>query len=124
MKKRGKPCILLVGLLVLMLALPPGCATLTDLFCSPTADEIANATMALGNANDLSTFLGTLPASPETAAVLAAINLALPVLNDVRNNICVSAEKLKAALEVVTNNEKVMLKSMPAYKGFKAMKGK
>jgi len=122
MKKRGTCKLFLAVVLVMFLA--GGCATLTNWFCSPTADEVANAAMALGNANDLATFLGTLPASPETAAVLAAINLALPVLNDVRNNICVSAEKLKDAVAVVTNNEKVALKTMPAYKGFKAMKGK
>jgi len=100
-----KRLTVLLAVLLMVVLLLSGCQTLKAAFCSPSADQFVQAATSLTQATELKGFLSVLPPSPEVTAILAGVNLAIPILDRVRQNICVSAEEFQAAIEAVRSNE-------------------
>jgi uncharacterized protein YerC len=78
-----------------------GCQTLKTAFCSPTAQEVADATNFLTNAEGVLAFLSTLAPSAEVMAAIAAIKIAKIVFEQIKAGVCVSAEQEQAAQTAV-----------------------
>ena len=85
MKKRMIGAVI-VGLLIGSIT---GCTTLKSAFCSPTADEIANAATALAQAQQMEAFLATVAPTPATLAIIAGLDVAIGVYNQIKAGVCV-----------------------------------
>ncbi|MEJ2671217.1 MAG: hypothetical protein P8168_03235 [Deltaproteobacteria bacterium] len=94
---------LMIGAVILGLLIGPitGCQTLSSAFCSPTAEEIANATTALAQAQQMEAFLATLVQTSTTVAIIAGLNVAIGIYSQIKAGVCVSAEQETAAQEAV-----------------------
>jgi hypothetical protein len=102
-----------VGLLISSIT---GCQTLKSAFCSPTADEIANATAALAQAQQMVAFLATVAPTPATVAIIAGLNMAIGVYNQIKAGICVSSDQQTEAQNAVNSATPVALQM--GFKGF------
>ena len=97
----------IVGLLMRTLM---GCETLKSAFCSPTAQEIADATDFVANADSLLAFLSTLAPSAEVTAVIAALKIAKAVFDQIKSGICVSSEQQTAAQAAINGGQTLAMK--------------
>jgi hypothetical protein len=87
-----------------------GCQTLKSAFCSPTAQEVADAASFVANADSVLNFLITLAPSAEVTAALAAIKIAKTVFDQIKSGICVSAEQEQAAQAAVKASQVMAMK--------------
>jgi len=95
---RNLRSLMIIGVtLGLLIAAMMGCQTLKKAFCSPTAQEVADAANYVANAESILAFLSTLAPSAEVSAVMAAIKIAKAVFDQVKAGICVSATQEQAA---------------------------
>ena len=93
----GKKLIIAGVVMGLLLGSIVGCETLKNAFCSPTAQEVADAADFVANADALVAFLNTLAPSAEVTAVIAALKIAKAVFDQIKSGICVSSEQQTAA---------------------------
>jgi hypothetical protein len=94
-----------------VLAMVSGCASLQNLFCKPTADQQTQAQTYLAAAQTELTTLGTVPTSPTVEAVIAGLQMAIPVLEQVISGTCVAVTDFQNAQNTV-NNSKVMVNTL------------
>jgi hypothetical protein len=93
-----------------LLGLMAGCQTLKNAFCSPTAQEVADAADLVANADALVAFLSTMAPSLEVTAVIAALKIAKAVFDQIRSGICVSADQQQAAQAAIQASQTMALK--------------
>jgi hypothetical protein len=84
---RGKRVVVLLLAMVLL----AGCAEFKSFFCSPTAEQVMAAAEKLDQATAALAFLQDLVPVPEVAAAIAALQIAIPILRQIKDGICVSA---------------------------------
>ena len=94
-----------------VLAMVSGCATMQNLFCKPTADQQTQAQQYLTAAQAELATLQTVPTSPTVEAVVAGLQLAIPVLEQIINGTCVAVTDFQNAQNAV-NNSKVMANTL------------
>lgn len=94
---------ILAIILILTLAGVSGCETLKNAFCSPTAEQIMVAGERLALASDTLNYLEGLSPSPEVSASIAGLKIAMPILRQIKDGICVSVEE-EANANVVLNS--------------------
>ncbi len=83
------------------------CATLQNIFCKPTANQQTQAQGYLTTAQaELATLQAVTP-SPTIEAVIAGLQLAIPVLEQIINGTCVAVTDFQNA-QTAVNNSKVM----------------
>jgi hypothetical protein len=87
-----------------------GCQTLKNAFCSPTAQEVADAADYVANADSVLAFLGTLAPSAEVVAVMAAIKMAKAVFDQVKSGICVPESQQQAAQATIQTSTAMAMK--------------
>ena len=87
-----------------------GCETLKNAFCSPTAQEVADAADFVANADALVGFLNPLAPSAEVSAVIAALKIAKAVFDQIKSGICVSADQQQAARTALQASHVMALK--------------
>lgn len=107
-----------VGLLIvvaLAAGLISGCETLKNAFCSPTAEQVMAAGERLAQASDTLTYLEGLSPSPAVTAAKAALQIAIPILRQIKDGICVSAAEEANANQAVNSTYAYAVKM-----GFKA----
>jgi hypothetical protein len=74
-----------------------GCQTLKKAFCSPTAQQVADAANFVANADSVLAFLSTLVPSAEVMAAIAAVKIAKAVFDQIKAGVCVPADEEQAA---------------------------
>ncbi|MHB9072451.1 MAG: hypothetical protein ACYC6G_02880 [Desulfobaccales bacterium] len=94
-----------------VLAMVSGCATLQNFFCKPTADEQTQAQGYLTAAQAELATLQTVPTSPTVEAVVAGLQLAIPVLEQIIKGTCVAVRDFQNAQKAV-NESKVMANTL------------
>lgn len=87
-----------------------GCETLKNAFCSPTAQEAADAADYMANADALVAFLSTLAPSAEVTAVIAALKVAKTVFDQIKTGICASPDQQTAAKTAIKASQTMALK--------------
>lgn len=87
-----------------------GCETLKNAFCSPTAQEVADAADYMANADALVAFLSTLAPSAEVTAVIAALKVAKTVFDQIKTGICASPDQQTAAKTAIKASQTMALK--------------
>jgi hypothetical protein len=87
-----------------------GCETLRNAFCSPTAQEVADAADFVANAEALVGFMNTLAPSAEVNAVIAALKVAKAVFDQIKSGICASADQQQAAKATIQASQTMALK--------------
>lgn len=87
-----------------------GCQTLKTAFCSPTAQEVADAANYAANADSVLAFLSTLTASAEVSAVMAAIKIAKAIFEQIKSGVCVSATQEQEAQATVKASRTMAMK--------------
>lgn len=97
-------------ILGLLTGFSPGCQTLKNAFCSPTAQEVADAANYVANADSVLAFMSTLASSAEVAAVIAAIKIAKAVFDQVKSGICVSESQQQAASATIQTSTAMAMK--------------
>jgi hypothetical protein len=107
---RTRKTLIIAGVIMGLLGFLAGCQTLKNAFCSPTAQEVADAADYVANADALVAFLGTLAPSAEVSAVVAAIKIARAVFDQVKAGICVSAEQEQAAQAAIIASQTLAMK--------------
>jgi hypothetical protein len=109
---------LMIGAVIvgLLLSSMSGCTTLKGAFCSPTADEIANAATQLAQAQQMIAFLATVAPTPVTVAIIAGLNVAIGIYNQIKAGICVPADQETAAQNAVKSAAPVTMQM--GFKGF------
>jgi hypothetical protein len=108
--KIGKKLVIagiIVGVLMVSIM---GCETLRNAFCSPTAQEVADAADFVANADALVGFMNTLAPSAEVSAVIAALKIAKAVFDQIKSGICVSADQQQAAKAALQASHVMALK--------------
>jgi hypothetical protein len=95
--RSGKNLIIAGVILGLLIGSVAGCETLKSAFCSPTAQDVADAADFVANADAVLNFMSTLVPSAEVAAAIAAIKIAKSVFEQIKSGICVPAEQETAA---------------------------
>jgi hypothetical protein len=108
--KSGKNLIIAGVILGLLLGSIIGCETLKSAFCSPTAQEVADAADFLANADAVLNFMSTLVPSAEVAAAVAAIKIAKSVFEQIKSGICVPAEQETAAKTALLASQAMAIK--------------
>ena len=94
-----------------VLAMVSGCATMQNFFCKPSADQQTQAQVYLTAAQAELATLQTVPTSPTVEAVIAGLQLAIPVMEQIINGTCVAAADFQSAQNAV-NNSKVMVNTV------------
>lgn len=109
---------LMIGAVImgLLIGSITGCSTLKSAFCSPTAGEIANAASALAQAQQMAAFLATVAPTPATVAIIAGLNVAIGVYNQIKAGVCVAADQQTAAQNAVKTAAPVAMQM--GFKGF------
>jgi hypothetical protein len=109
---------LLIGTVIMSLLIGSitGCQTMKSAFCSPTADEIANAATSLAQAQQMEAFLATVAPSQAILAISAGLNVAIGVYNQIKAGICVAADQEAAAQKAVQTAAPVAMQM--GFKGF------
>jgi hypothetical protein len=87
-----------------------GCETLKNAFCSPTAQEVADAADFVANADALAGFMNTLAPSAEVMAVIAALKIAKAVFDQIKSGLCAPAEQQQAAKAAIQASQAMALK--------------
>ena len=91
---RSRKKLVIAGVIMgLLMGSIMGCETLKNAFCSPTAQEVADAADFVANADSLVAFLSTLAPSAEVTAVIAALKIAKAVFDQIKSGICVSSDQ-------------------------------
>jgi hypothetical protein len=106
----GKKLVIAGVIMGLLMGSIMGCETLKNAFCSPTAQEVADAAEFVANADALVAFLSTLAPSAEVSAVMAAVKIAKAVFDQVKSGICVSAEQEQAAQATIIASQTMAIK--------------
>lgn len=106
----GKKLAIAGVILGLLMGTIMGCQTLKSAFCSPTAQEVADAADYVAHADSLLAFLGTLAPSAEVVAVMAAIKIAKAVFDQIKSGICVSADQQQAAQAALNAGQTMAMK--------------
>lgn len=102
---------------ILAVAMLAGCSTLKSAFCSPTADQIMAAADKLSQATGTLAFLQGLLPVPAVTAAIAALQIAIPILQQIKDGICVSAADEANANQVAVTS--VTLAAGLGYRGAK-----
>jgi hypothetical protein len=108
--KSGKSLIIAAVILGLLICSVTGCAALKSAFCSPTAQEVADAADFVANADAVLNFMSTLVPSAEVAAAIAAIKIAKMVFEQIKSGICVPAEQETAAKTAIQASQAMAIK--------------
>jgi hypothetical protein len=106
----GKKLIIAGVVMGLLMGSIVGCETLKNAFCSPTAQEVADAADFVANADALVAFLNTLAPSAEVTAVIAALKVAKAVFDQIKSGICASSEQQAAAKAAIQASQAMALK--------------
>jgi hypothetical protein len=106
----GKNLLIAGVIMGLLMGSIMGCETLKNAFCSPTAQEVADAAEFVANADALAAFLSTLAPSAEVTAVIAALKVAKAVFDQIRSGICVSSDQQTAAKAAIQASRMMALK--------------
>ena len=107
---RTRRTLIIAGVIMGLLGCMAGCQTLKNAFCSPTAQEVADAADFVANADSVLDFMSTLAPSAEVSAVMAAIKIAKAVFDQVKSGICVSAEQEQAAQTAIMASQTLAMK--------------
>ena len=108
--RSGKNLIIAGVILGLLIGSITGCETLKSAFCSPTAQEVADAADFVANADSVLNFMSTLVPSAEVAAAIAAIKIAKSVFEQIKSGICVSPEQETAAKTAIQASQAMAMK--------------
>jgi len=108
--KIGKKLVMAGVILGLLMGGIMGCETLKTAFCSPTAQEVADAADFVANADALAAFLSTLAPSAEVTAVIAALKVAKAVFDQIKSGICASSDQQTAARTAIKASQTMALK--------------
>jgi hypothetical protein len=106
----GKKLVIAGVVMGLLMGAIMGCETLKSAFCSPTAQEVADAADFMANAEALAAFMSTLAPSAEVSAVIAALKIAKAVFDQIRSGICASSEQQTAAKATIQASQTMALK--------------
>jgi hypothetical protein len=106
----GKRLVIAGVIMGMLMGTIMGCETLKNAFCSPTAQEVADAAAFVANADSLLAFLTTLAPSAEVTAVIAALKIAKAVFDQIRSGVCVSSEQQQAAQAAITAGQTMALR--------------
>jgi choline-glycine betaine transporter len=106
----GKTLVIAGVIMGLLVGTIMGCETLKNAFCSPTAQEVADAADFVTNADALVAFLNTLAPSAEVTAVIAALKVARAVFEQIKSGICVSSDQQTAAQAAINASQVMALK--------------
>jgi hypothetical protein len=106
----GKRLVIAAVIMGLLMGATAGCETLKTAFCSPTAQEIADATDYVASADALVAFLSTLAPSAEVAAVIAALKIAKAVFEQIKSGICAPSDQQAAAQATIKASQVMALK--------------
>lgn len=87
-----------------------GCQTLKNAFCSPTAQQVADAANYVANADSVLAFLSTLGPSAEVMAAIAAVKIAKTVFDQIKSGVCVSADQEQAAQAALKASQVMAMK--------------
>ena len=96
---------------MVVLAMVSGCATMQGFFCKPTADQQTQAQTYLTAAQAEMATLQAVDSTPAVEAVVAGLQLAIPVLEQIINGTCVAVADFQNAQNAV-NNSKVMANTL------------
>jgi hypothetical protein len=107
---RSRRTLIIAGVILGLLGLMAGCQTLKNAFCSPTAQEVADAADFVANADAVVAFLNTLAPSAEVTAVIAALKVAKAVFDQVKSGICASSDQQQAAQAAIKASQTMALK--------------
>jgi hypothetical protein len=107
---RSRKKLVIAGVIMGLLASVAGCQTLKNAFCSPTAQEVADAADFVANADSLLAFLSTLAPSAEVTAVIAALKIAKAVFDQIKSGICVSSDQQQAAQATIKASQTMAMK--------------
>ena len=107
---RTRKTLIIAGVMVGLLGCMAGCQTLKSAFCSPTAQELADAADFVANADSLLAFLSTLAPSAEVTAVIAALKIAKAVFDQIKSGICVSSDQQQAAQATIKASQTMAMK--------------
>jgi hypothetical protein len=108
--RSGKKLIIAGVILGLLIGLITGCETLKSAFCSPTAQEVADAADFVANADSVLNFMSTLAPSAEVAVAIAAIKIAKSLFEQIKSGICVSSEQETAAKTAIQASQAMAMK--------------
>jgi len=106
----GKKLVIAGVIMGLLMGTIMGCETLKNAFCSPTAQEVADAADFVANADALVAFLNTLAPSAEVTAVIAALKVAKAVFEQIKSGICASSDQQAAAKAAIKASQTMALK--------------
>lgn len=101
-----------------ILAMVSGCATMQNFFCKPTANEQTLAQTYLQAAQAELATLQAIPTSPTVEAVIAGLQIAIPIFQQVIAGTCVAVADFQNAQNTV-NNSKSMVNTIRKKKGLK-----
>jgi hypothetical protein len=107
---RSRKKLMIAGVIMGLLAATAGCQTLKSAFCSPTAQEVADAVDFVANADSVLNFMSTMAPSAEVTAAIAAIKIAKAVFDQVKSGICVSSEQEAAAKTAIQASQAMAMK--------------
>jgi uncharacterized protein YerC len=107
---RIRRTLIIAGVIMGLFGLMAGCQTLKNAFCSPTAQEVADAADFVANADAVVAFLDTLAPSAEVTAVMAALKIAKAVFDQIKSGICVSPDQQQAAQAAIQASQTMALK--------------
>ena len=103
--------IMIAGVILGLLAgSAAGCQSLKNAFCSPTAQQVADAADLVANADSILAFLSSLGPSAEVMVAMAAIKIAKSVFDQIRAGICVPADQEMAAKAAVQASQVMAVK--------------
>jgi len=88
-----------------VLAMVSGCASMQNFFCKPTVDQQTQAQVYLNSAQAELATLQAVASSPTVAAVIAGLQLAIPVLEQVIKGTCVAVADFQNAQNAVSNSK-------------------
>jgi hypothetical protein len=108
--RSGKKLIIAGVIMGLLIGSITGCETLKRAFCSPTAQEVADAADFVAHADSVLSFMSTLALSAEVIAAIAAIKIAKSVFDQIKSGICVSSEQKTTAKTAIQASQAMAMK--------------